>query len=511
MNLTSELFLHFQRCNRRAYLEVYGDLSQRDPPSDYALKLRQDGQAQHQQILKDLPYCEPQIADRHDLQAIADATTSLMRQGVERIYRGVVIHGLESGITLVGRPDFLIKKPGQSPWGDWQYETCDLKLGKRPKLEYQLTAAFHAFILAAVQNQPPDIAWLLLRDRAPYAVNLDLIQAQMQTLLQECMQMLQQGLEPEVFIARSRCGLCQWLNHCYAIAQEQGHLSLLPGVTPSRYTYLQELKLTSVESLAIATAQQLEMLPGFGSDVSQKLVRQAQAVVQNQALPSPALSFPHGKPLLIHRDSQDYSSQPVSPLLRTSPVEFYFDIESEPDQNLVYLHGVLLVDSDQGTQTFYSFLAESAIAEEAIWNEFLALVQAYPEAPIFHFCPYEVQTVKRLGDLYHTSRAEIQQLVTRFTDLHAWVTQTVTLPVESYALKPIARWLGFHWSDSAANGAQAIYWYASWLATGDRGYLDLILRYNEDDCRATYHVKTWLSAFLQDQRGLAQHPTPQVS
>ena len=33
--------------------------------------------------------------------------------------------------------------------------------------------------------------------------------------------------------------------------------------------------------------------------------------------------------------------------------------------------------------------------------------------------------------------------------------------------------------------------------TGDRSYLEAILRYNEDDCRATYHIKDWLVQFAE--------------
>jgi uncharacterized protein len=185
--------------------------------------------------------------------------------------------------------------------------------------------------------------------------------------------------------------------------------------------------------------------------------------------------------------------------LPTTAVELYFDIEAEPERNLVYLHGVLVVDRQAQTERFYPFLAEEPASEGTVWRQFLELVWDYPEAPIFHFCPYEVQTVKRLGQLYETSWRRIQQLLPRFVDLHAWVTQTVTLPVESYALKPIARWLGFNWSDPKSSGAQSIYWYSQWLATGDRTFLDQILRYNEDDCRATFHVKNWLTNFLQTQ------------
>jgi len=42
----------------------------------------------------------------------------------------------------------------------------------RPKLEYQIVAAFHAQVLATLQGAQPDTAWLLLRRKEAYAVNL---------------------------------------------------------------------------------------------------------------------------------------------------------------------------------------------------------------------------------------------------------------------------------------------------------------------------------------------------
>jgi len=50
---------------------------------------------------------------------------------------------------------------------------------------------------------------------------------------------------------------------------------------------------------------------------------------------------------------------------------------------------------------------------------------------------------------------------------------------------------------------QCIYWYDQWLETGDRTFLgDVIQRYNEDDCRATRHIKDWLVNFVQDAHPL---------
>jgi predicted RecB family nuclease len=117
-----------------------------------------------------------------------------------------------------------------------------------------------------------------------------------------------------------------------------------------------------------------------------------------------------------------------------------------------------------------------------------------------------VQTVARLSKLHGAPDRFFESVLPRFFDLHEWVTRTVSLPIESYTLKLIARWVGFEWRNSAANGAQAICWYSEWLETGNAEVLEDIVLYNEDDCRATYQVKDWLAQFLQEQLELSLPP-----
>ncbi len=488
--LTDDLLFQHQRCQRRAFLETYGDLEQRDPPSDYLAKLKQDSQAHQRNVLAEQFAHRPQYARRDWLRGAAE-TQILMARGVDRIAEGVLLVELENGLRLVSCPNLLIKQPGQSRFGDWVYEPADVRLGKRPKMDYQIAVAFHAYVLAAVQGAWAETGWLMLRQRGTYAVNLSETVPRMQEILRDCIQMLLQPEEPEVFIAHNRCDLCQWFSHCYGLAQQQRHLSLLPGVTPSRYVHLKALGLTTLEALAAANPKQLECLPGFGLPVARRLVRQAQAMLHNYAIADG-----------LEPDQAALSEQE----LPTASVELYFDIEAAPEQNLIYLHGVLVVDRIGETETFHPLLAHSESDEQLVWEQFLDLVWRYPDAPIFHFCPYEVQTVKRLGEYYGTPSEWIEPLVERFVDLHERVTRVAILPVESYALKPIARWLGFNWRDSDANGAQSICWYAQWMATGDRRYLDAILRYNEDDCRATYRIKDWLVEFCQPHRNKPRLP-----
>lgn len=505
MLLTAELLLNYERCPRRAFLDTHGDSSRKAAPNDFLLKLAQDSSSHKRMVLADQVWHRPQYQPG-DWATGASATLDLMQQGVEQIRQGVLLVEDAQGLTFLSSPDLLTKQPGHSYFGDWSYAPTDIRLGKRPKLGYQIVVAFHVKLLAIIQGAWPEAAGIFLRDRGLYAVDLWQFVPQMQTILAELSHMLLQRQEPEVFIARNRCSLCAWLNHCHAIAESQQHLSLLPGVTSSRYPLLQQLNLMSVEALATADLNQLQ--PLFGREVGLKLIQQAQAVVQKQAillqrsLPqlSCAIDGFVDTPVLTQPVRQTYTPTiQAPPALRipTATTELYFDIEAEPGLNLAYLHGVLVVDHPAKTQTFYPFLAEHPENESLIWQQFLDLVQAYPTAPIFHFCSYEIHTVERLAKLYQTPRQVVKPLLGRFVDLHQWVTQTVALPVESYTLKMIARWLGFQWRDRDASGAQSIYWYSQWLKTGDRTFLEAILRYNEDDCRATYYVKDWLANFIQ--------------
>jgi uncharacterized protein len=357
-------------------------------------------------------------------------------------------------------------------------------------------AAFHAQILASVQETRPDTAWLIFRHKNPFAVNLELRLPQMETAVSELIEMLASKQEPEVFISRQKCSLCTWHSSCHALASSRQHLSLIPGVTPSRYAILKSLNLTTLDSLANVKPEVLAIYPEFADTVAERVVLQAKSVLENRPFHSWELTvkqweianFPEPLPLTRYQ----------LPRLFSAPVELYFDIEAQPENNLDYLHGVLVADNRKNTQEFKVMLAENPAEEEAIWQELLKLFWQYPIAPIYHFCEYETQTIKRLAKVYNTPSYQWQPLLKRCVDIHKLVRETVTLPVESYALKNIAPWLGFQWRDENANGAQSVCWYEEWLKTGDRSVLDAIVRYNEDDCYATYSVKQWLEDFLNN-------------
>ncbi|MGV2828479.1 TM0106 family RecB-like putative nuclease [Myxosarcina sp. GI1(2024)] len=501
MLLTDHLLLNYKRCRRRTFLDIYGNRERRDPEKEFLLKLKRENQTHIHQVLaaRSQTYQQPEVS-RQDWQLNSQQTVALMAEGVDCIYGGILAinctewrsqldrniselgysddwESVLGNLTFLATPTLLLKQPGFSKFGNWQYIPVNIKLGRRPKPEYKLIAAYNGQVLAAIQQAVPLKSQLILRQSNDYSINLEYWLPKMQLTVADCLQILAVKAQPEVFISRQKCSLCHWYTYCYSVAHAQQHLSLVPGITPKRYQYLQAMGVNSLKSLAAVAPSQLEEI--MDDDSADRLRQQVTAIIEQRA---------------ILRSS--YSCHNNNILLPTGAIELYFDIEAEPERQIDYLLGVLVVDRIHDKQQFYGFLAESLEDEGKIWQQFWNFVSQYPDAPIFHYSEYEVDTVKRLAKLYGTSKTESKALLSRFVDLHQQIMESVVFPVESYSLKSLANWIGFNWRETESSGDLSVCWYDNWLATGDRAWLELILRYNEDDCLATYHLKDWLVNFL---------------
>ncbi|APB33823.1 Putative nuclease (RecB family) [Gloeomargarita lithophora Alchichica-D10] len=466
--LVTEHLFYYHRCSRRSFLDHRQAVVPQPERSRHREQVtsRWPGQCPH--------YQPP------DWDTGFQATCEMMRQGVPAIHQGV-LQVITPAAVLVGRPDLLIREPGTSRWGDWHYRPLEIRLGQRPKPEYQAVAAFHSWLLAQMQEVWPRWGELALPGPRFLRVNLEQALPPMHQMLAACLDTLKQKDAPEVFISRSRCQLCPWLDYCSTVAKQKHHLSLVPGVTLKRYEELQNLGFNRIDDLAQADPLLIYNRTSLGVNTSNKLVRQAQAIAQQKAL----------------------AVAPISRLPQAQ-VGYFFDIEADPYLDCVYLHGVLLVTPQE--QKFYSLVAEQVSQEGRIWQELLTLLERHPQAPIYHFCPFEPQTIQRLGQKYGTTPARIQTIRQRCVDLHTRLVRSVVLPVENYTLKAIARWLGFGWQHPRADGAQCTQWYNQWLQTQDHSYLQALQRYNQDDCYATYHLYCWLVDFMRHQQA-----TPAVS
>ena len=512
MLITDHLLLNYKRCNRRTFLEIYGDSQQKGSEKDFLVKLRRENKTHIAKVIQsrlidsedDSTFnCQKPEASRRDWQLNAEQTLEMMKQGVDYIFQGtlsvnfaqwqaiinndVFIGQLTAEqqrffdkVVFAAAPTLLIKQPGESVFGDWEYTSVSIKLGRRAKPEYKLISAFHAQLLSIIQGKIPTRSQLILKEHNDYFINLDIWLIKVQYVVAECLIMLAQKSKPEVFISRQRCSLCSWHGYCYEQAKSSNHLSLIPGITPKRYEQMQHIGVNSFESLV--NVAEVDLANALDDDIARQLKQQVIAIKSDRPV--------------VRSNFDLINTQPIP----SGVFEIYFDIEAEPERQIDYLLGVLLVDRTNSTETFHAFVAEKPEEEERIWQEFLEFMALYPDAPIFHYSEYEADTIKRLGTLYHTPKSVTKELISRLVDLHQWVMDSTIFPVESYSLKALANWIGFHWRETAGSGDQSVCWYDRWLTTQDRHLLEMILSYNEDDCRATRRLKDWLLDFLEYER-----------
>ena len=179
------------------------------------------------------------------------------------------------------------------------------------------------------------------------------------------------------------------------------------------------------------------------------------------------------------------------PDLPAAATELFFDIEGDPLLGVEYLFGFLV--RENGAVRYEKFLAERPEDEGTAWLAMCDFIERYAGAPIYHYGFYELEVIRRLSARYGISQAAADALdPAGMIDLVRVVQRTTIFPLRFYSLKDIGKFLGFAWRAQDASGANSVLWFQNWLETGDRGILQKIVDYNEDDVRATLFLKDWL-------------------
>ena len=205
---------------------------------------------------------------------------------------------------------------------------------------------------------------------------------------------------------------------------------------------------------------------------------------------------PNAKPYLIESIS-----------LPTFEKEIFFDIETDPMQDVCYLHG--FIERKNGrttTEKYYSFFADEPTPEneEKAFADAWKYIQNSKPCIIYYYSKYERTIWRKLQSKYpHVASAtEIEELFspTQSIDLYSDVVRSKTeWPTRDYSIKTLSHYLGFSWRDSDPSGASSIEWYHRWVESKDEAIKKRILEYNEDDCVAT-------RILLDGIRGLKKGP-----
>ncbi len=471
--LTGEHFYKFFQCPHWIWYDIYADSKHRKEPAPL-LDIIYKGKLQEadQTLRAHKKFEELKPEQTRDLEEAYMATLALMKEG-KNIYHGTLMSG-----DWVGMPDLLEARPGKSDLGDWHYVVYDVQRSLELRDEQKFPLVFYSLILEKIQGVQPREAYVIDPQGQERSFLVGDFVERFHATREEIERMLD-GTRPAPFL-KAGCKRTPWYSLCLEGAKECEDVSLVYRLSQADQRRLYGLNIRTVADLAKADGDELRgMLEDWPFDKIVRLQNQARVLVSNEPLVLRASAFPE------------------------AATEIYFDIESDPTRDVDYLMGMLMRDTKTGTVRYEKIIAEKPEQEKEMWTKFLDALAGWDDFVIYHYANYERQVFDRLA-LRHGAPATLAAKFHEHAyDLHAKVVDSVVLPLYFYTLKDIAKYIGYAWADTDAGGAESVAWYDYWLKVGDRSYLDRIIRYNEDDVRATLLLRDWLAG-LKPSRARAQ-------
>lgn len=285
------------------------------------------------------------------------------------------------------------------------------------------------------------------------------------------------------------CSYCPWWSICRPLLDDDD-LSLRINKSPldtHEITVLRESGVATVHDLAAADLESL--LPGYLPRVAHRFGAEDR------------LRLAQRRSLLL-RDGVDLERTTEGAIeLPRATLEVDIDVETSRDDR-VYLWGFWVSDGngDGRYQEFSSFTelddaGERELARGAM--RWLRELVADTEALVFHYSDYEVVRLSRLATPDDEVLGWALDYAGRsFVDLFPIVRRHF-FGTNGLGLKMVATaGADFHWRDEDPGGLNSMRWFEEAVHAPSEGAREQartrVLEYNEDDVRATWHVRRWL-------------------
>lgn len=469
------------QCPHRVFLDATQDQALRDEPNAFVEMLWEHGLA-HEALIVEAMGASLENLSQLSSDEKAAATLQAMDAGAEMIYAGRIEYD-----DMVGEPDLLRKTPEGYVAGDIKsgrgMEGGDEDEGK-PKLHYAMQLAHYANILERIgRGNGKREGFIIDRDGNEIAYDLDLPVwgREKRTSWDRYVDLLTEirGMLSGAHVTRgalaSVCGLCHWHTYCSEELGRIDDLTLIPELgRPKRdvmATAIGSVKALATVNISTFVKGTKTDFKGIGPDSLAKF--QERAKLLSAADAAPYLKEAHGLP--------------------DTPLEVFFDVETDPMRDLCYLHGYYIVDLKVGSTEYKSFFMKANTADEeqaAFAGSWDLLKSAMSRGAVYVYSPYERTTMRALARKYPSVVSEemVSELFARpnMVDLYTDVVRKKTeWPLRNHSIKTLAKYLGFSWRDTHPSRAASIEWYHRWVETADAAIAERILQYNEDDCVAT--------------------------
>lgn len=391
-------------------------------------------------------------------KSVFSETNKLMKKG-ENLIHGAVLCTKE----LFARPFLLEKVNKSSRLGKHSYQVIDFIPSIQFNEEYKKKLAFQSYLLYFYLGFMPNSCKMISIKQEVLEFNPVSIFEDIRNIINEIKRIDYTKEKPSPCI-NHHCKICRWKNKCLNDCLERKELSLLFGLTKETKEILASFKINTVDQVAKLDLKKMATLNNKGLRNIQFLIKQANSYITYKAelIDSPKLP-------------KRYSA-------------LYFDIEGQIDLNFQYLFGIYNEEDFE----YISFWADGISNERDAFLSMIKYLSKIKKYTLFHYGSYEKTAIKELCFKYNLSNKVEQNIINSMVDIYSIIKKCVAIPIPSYSLKDVAKFIGFKWRDNDALGVNSIIWHNNWLKTNDKQFKERLLIYNEDDCKATKFVKEWL-------------------
>ncbi len=380
-------------------------------------------------------------------------------------------------------PQLLKKVSGQSKWGAYKYLPVVYKLGHRTTKEHLFDLAFCSILLEPFQKSQIEKGFVISNSSNHINIEkIDLNKQLRKKVLKVFLNLNEylKGSIPEITEDRKKCTICSWQKFCDAEAKNNGYLTDIDGIGSKTAFLLQKNGISNIKELA--SAQKIELGETLFQFKEQKFEKASKFINQSK-------SYLSGIPIRI------YKKDNLSNLLSNKDSGFLiFDIESNPDEKHDFLYGFLKVNHllEKIEDNFYDPILNLKKNYKKSHQEIFEKLFSNKYLPVLHYGETEKIAILNLARQLDIDSKEIENLKSRFIDLHLIIRGSWILPIRNYSLKTVANWMGFEWQQKNVSGSKALYWWIQYKATLNDLFLKKIIKYNLDDCLATLHIAKWL-------------------
>lgn len=495
--ITATDLYSYVKCPHRVWRDAFDESNLKDTPNEFVQLLWEKGVRYEREVIA-RQKAEIEILDLSGIPIDQrfEKTLVAMQNKVSYIYQGYL-----QVDEIVGKPDLLELqttgeylpidiKSGMGCAGDEDEEEVKLKKGYAVQIGLYVDALIRLGFLKRNFGRILDSRAMLI----DYDLNLPRGAKTPQTwwefyvdILGHVKNIYDRRLSTEPALG-SVCKLCEWQTDCKKRCIASNCMTLVPELGRSRKESLlmvaKNIKdLANMDSKGFADAKIKYGIKGIAERTFEKLSRRARLLTSGQKAPVVLVPF----------------------TLPQKTIELYFDIEADPTQDIVYLHGVVERKQGSSDSKFHYFVAKDVSAEEEkmAWLEFWSYIRSLPQEGwvMYYYSKYERTQYRLLAERYPdvATGPEVEWLFDpiRSIDLYFDIVYRCTdWPTYNYSVKTLAQHLGFSWRDDNPSGAASIQWFNEWSKGGDGKVLQRILDYNEDDCRAMIVIKDKLQSMV---------------